>query len=141
MQVRVQGDMPEFKWIYSATFAVFPCTRFGGFVILFLAYFDFSLILKGYNIGQYPAVPKFPILLFYLTSFARYPADPGRRRCSSAHLSGSVQKVAGSGELLARYPAGRRRCSSALLSGSVQRVAGPGELLAWYPAGPGELLA
>ena len=104
-------------------------------------YFGFSLILKGFNIGQYPAVPKFPILLFYLTSFARYPADPGRRRCSSAHLSGSVQKVAGSGELLARYPAGRRRCSSALLSSSVQRVAGPGELLAWYPAGPGELLA
>ena len=37
---------------FPATFAAFPLSKLGGLVFLFFAILTFSLMLKGFNIGQ-----------------------------------------------------------------------------------------
>ena len=48
--------MPEFVFdsgkIFSNFYVAFPRYKFGGFSRLFFDYFGFSLILKGFNVGQ-----------------------------------------------------------------------------------------
>ena len=50
-------DLLEFVYNFEkkflATFATFPLSKFGGFVTIFCAYFDFSLIFKGFNIRHF----------------------------------------------------------------------------------------
>ena len=64
-------DLPEFENnlpIFPATLAAFPCSKFGGFVILFSYIVDFFSDVKRVQYRTRIRVTSFPLLFYYFCS-------------------------------------------------------------------------